>query len=250
MMWHGKKNVQPEGTTPAATHAPQNDKADRITAALAKIQDPPAAAVLPGAVVKAGMTTMPSQRPAMPPPQPEPAEDVARPLAASPGEPTASETKTETPSSHAKFPQLSSFNASELKKLRRSTTPEKDVAQVYAPTNPEADATIALHAAEQKKQAAAVAAAAAKNASRVPHDELFSPQMVSQKKRFILLAAGWLAAVPVAFGVYTIVRTVTHDQLRGFAGLLAMTPVYLLGLYGLVGWIPLVLLYIKTQRES
>jgi hypothetical protein len=68
------------------------------------------------------------------------------------------------------------------------------------------------------------------------------------KKKFYKLLGLWLGALPVGFIMYSLVHLVARNGLHGFLGLVVMLPIYVIWLYGIIGWIPVMLEYLKTQK--
>ena len=118
--------------------------------------------------------------------------------------------------------------------------------ETIAPTAPDPEATIAFHIAEKKRVEETEAAAREAEKWHVTPAEIKEKHL--DKRQLYKLLGLWLGAIPVAFIIYTVARLIAGTGLRGIVGFIVMTPVYVIGLYGLVGWIPVMLLYMRTRK--
>ena len=128
--------------------------------------------------------------------------------------------------------------------LFRSGGDQADAAAaLIIPTNPEADAAIPAAAAERElERAAAEAAAREKQFDVVPATFVETP--LNRRLIYTLIAA-WLGAVPVALIIYAL----TSAKVSGVLGALISAVEYLLAIYSLLGWVPLMVLYIKRRNH-
>jgi hypothetical protein len=210
----------------------KDQESDNLAAALARLKDPPKAEALIGSVVSAGQTASTAHA--------TPASQAAPPKT-----PQVNQKKKHSPKGKLSPTDIAALAKLVQRKEAATQSPEPP-SQLIAPTNPDADATIAAHVAEKQREADAVAAVQEAEKWHVEKAQIKEP--VLGKHRLYILLGLWLAAVPLALVLYAVISFVASSALHGALGTLIMLPMYALGIYGLVGWIPLVLLYMKTQK--
>ena len=115
---------------------------------------------------------------------------------------------------------------------------------MVTPTNPEPDALIAEHIAEKER------AATERRSENASFPQATFAQQKIDRRRLYQLGAIWLCAVPLASGLYGLLHLLLGERISEPLGNTLMVAVYVCGLYGLVGWIPLVLLYIYPNNPD
>ena len=118
---------------------------------------------------------------------------------------------------------------------------------MIAPTNPDPEAAIATHIAQKKKAEEADAAAIEAEKWHVSQAKIHEKTL--DTKGLYRLIALWLGAIPVAFILYKITQALGADKATGIGRYLYIAPIYLIAMYSLVGWIPVVLLYMRTRKD-
>lgn len=118
---------------------------------------------------------------------------------------------------------------------------------VIVPTQIEPDAPIA--AARQEIQA-----------QQQPHPpeapKVYHPSLAktapakSRKSKYIVLTSLWLLGVPLAMIANAIVISSQAEQLPELIKFALVLVSYVSGLYGVLGWIPLALCYMRDQRKG
>lgn len=221
-------------------------EAEQINAALAKLKDPPRAGSLVGTVVNAGQ-------------QPSPASDVVVRVSedttlvhAAIAQPTPHRPPllASSPATSVTKGPLAGADLKQLSRLLYSTKPANldgvQSAHVIAPTAPDADAAIPKAAAE-----VAYEEQLARQEEESKHIKAAPAAFVepSIKMRPLYMYGGlWLSAIPVALILYMLSGVIPGGRSPGIVDFVFMVVEYALGLYGLVGWVPLVLLYRKSVR--
>lgn len=273
MKRHHKSDSLQSSQSSAEAVTPEDEKAASIAAALAKLKDPPSPQSIVGAVIKAGETEMPVQAHNEPqavvlPQQTKPtsssaevhdtlqkpidhdsihkAQETPKPLlkkAAAVTEALKSELLKDGPLDPKDLLKLGEI-IKQNEKAKEAEAPIKT--ETIAPTAPDPEATIAFQIAEKKRIEAAEAAAREAEKWHVTPAKIKERQL--NKKQLYKLLGLWLGAIPTAFILYTLARLIAGENLRGLLGFIIMTPIYAIALYGLVGWIPLVLLYMRTRK--
>jgi hypothetical protein len=239
---------------------PEDEKAAQLAAALAKLKDPPAPAALIGSAVKAGES-------------PHTAEQRAEPRTATPQDaskdagdvdilektqqvaaPLLKKAAAITEAVKEQLTQDGPLEAKDLLKLgeviKRKEQPAPEPAiktQTIAPTNPDPEAAIVTQIAEKQRVADAEVAAAEAKKWHVEKADIHEAKL--NKAKMYKLTAYWLGAIPAAFILYALIRLTLGSHVRGVVGVIIMAPMYIMGLYGLFGWIPLMLEYLKTQKR-
>lgn len=268
MARHHKADKSHTQDSAGAVPTPGDEQAAALAAALAKLKDPPPPQALVGSVVQAGGSVQPSagahhgstpasapaqrsgsptpthQTHQTPPEHPHPEHVPVLEKAAAVTEALKTQLSQDGPLDPKDLLKL----AAVLKQKQPPAPPEPAIkTETIVPTAPEPDATIAFQIAEKKRIAEAEAAAAEAEKWHVEQAKIHERKL--DKPKMYKLAAYWLAAIPVAFILYWLARLIGGNHLRGIIGLVVMLPIYLLGIYGLVGWIPLMLEYLKTQKR-
>ncbi len=125
--------------------------------------------------------------------------------------------------------------------------------EVFAPTeaDPNAPISAAAEEARQRETAAQVAEAeelskAANRYSTVTSHKVQNPfRMMVRSKRLLVSALVWLCAMPLAFGLYSLEERMPG----GIAATILLAVVYIIGAYGMLGWIPLMVFYIREDKD-
>lgn len=219
------------------------DKAAQIEAALAKLHDPPRAESLIGTVISAGQ------------PQRQPPVEIQTgiPVGGHAQLPKQSAGQDLSSVQHTKAPK-GPLNAADLRKLGKllpsaktsKTTQPSSASFVIAPTAPEPDAPIPAAAAEVAREAEA--ARLAEEARHVKAAPAQFDELHLDMHRMYVYGGLWLAAIPVAMIVYVLSGVIPGGRSPGIVDFICLALEYVLGIYGLVGWVPLVLLYRKRRR--
>lgn len=157
--------------------------------------------------------------------------------------PTPTPKTHEGPLSKKELSALGDF----LKQKKKAPTPKTAATPVITPTNPDPEAAIATHIAQKKKAEEAEAAAIEAEKWHVSQAKIHEKTLDS--KELYRLIALWLAAIPVAFILYKITQALGADKATGIGRYLYIAPIYLIAMYSLVGWIPVVLLYMRTRKD-
>lgn len=254
MKRHHSSDVPSSDTSARGAQTPEDEKAAHIAAALAKLKDPPHPSALIGQVVKAGeepvrqYVTSPTE---VTPASPVYTDSLESQITGS--IPVRSqEQELPQPAEPAKksgpLDPKELLRFGELLKQKQPPPPEPTIkAEVFAPTNPDPEATIAFQIAEKKRLEEEAAAAIEAEKWHVNQAKIHEVKL--DKQKMYKLVAFWLGAIPAAFIMYGLVRLIGGSHVRGLVGFLVMLPIYLLGMYGLFGWVPLMLEYLKTQKR-
>lgn len=226
-----RKVISPTQTNDRLTSDDVGEQvSDNLGGALDKIKDPPRPENLVGTVVRADGVVMP--------PTQSRTETVAK---------KANSSVSPHPEGDGEFsPAELSAYASLIKKKPSVPQPLAVSAEVIMPTNPDDDAIVAAQVAEMKREADAKHAATEADKWNVDKANIAEPKL--DKRQLYVLGVLWIGAVPCALIVYELLNTRTSDAVGG-GGTFVMIIVYLLGFYGLVGWVPLVLRYIKMRKR-
>lgn len=282
MAWRRKKSNE-SLPSPSKTDSEEDAKTANLQAAFAKIKYPPPVVSMVGAVVHAdgkvegqhpisspaspqsaspipqtpvpAATTVaktpapenPSSEtvPAAPTPvQAKVAPEAENPVTLAPQTASTPTLKThEGPLSKKELTALGDF----LKQKKKTSTPKTAATPVIAPTDPDPEAAIATHIAQKKKAEEADAAAIEAEKWHVSQAKIHEKTLDS--KELYRLIALWLGAIPVAFILYKITQALGADKATGIGRYLYIAPIYLIAMYSLVGWIPVVLLYMRTRKD-
>lgn len=284
MAWRRKKSNK-SLPSPSKTDSEEDAKTANLQAAFAKIKYPPPVVSMVGAVVHAN-GKVEGQHPTSSPPSPQNASPLpqtpvpaATTVAKTPApEKTSNETASAAPTPvqaklipAAENPvALASQTASTptpipkthegplskkeltalgdfLKQKKKTPTPNTAATPVIAPTDPDPEAAIATHIAQKKKAEEAEAAALEAEKWHVSQAKIHEKTLDS--KELYRLIALWLGAIPVAFILYKITQALGADKATGVGRYLYIAPIYLIAMYSLVGWIPVVLLYMRTRKD-
>ncbi|QQS19693.1 hypothetical protein IPL85_05510 [Candidatus Saccharibacteria bacterium] len=278
MAWH-RKNL---GTSPPQSAQTPGSKKDEKTAsleaALAKIQYPPPAETMVGAVIQANSnqvanTAQVAAQPALSELKPQELAPEAKqsdplpahkPKSVSPAPhanlpvppPVRTQVQSNDPVQPAKTNHLGPLDSKELLALGTflKTKKQKTVVQqspiktdTIAPTNPDPYATISTHIADKKKAEQARAAEEDENKWHVTKAKIHEPTL--DIKKVYRYSAYWGGSMVLAAISYTATRIFGVDDLHSLLQAIIMLPIYLLGLYGVAGWIPVVLLYIRNRKD-
>lgn len=136
--------------------------------------------------------------------------------------------------------------ALEVLTRKKPKAPANDLAsETIAPTNPDPESALLVAAAE--KERARVEAEAAANEKKFDVTPAHFQEHQFNRRPFIVLACLWLAAVPVAMILYAVAYG-EDGASSAVIGRLTTLITYILGAYGLLGWIPLVLLYMRRRN--
>lgn len=130
-----------------------------------------------------------------------------------------------------------------LKRNEKPPQPNTPPAETIQPTHIDPDAAIPAAIAEIEKEKAAQAAAEQAKKFEVTPAQFVETQI--DRRHVYILAGAWLGAVPLAIIVYVLTRSVKP----GFINDLITLIEYALGLYGLLGWVPLMVLYMKRRTH-
>lgn len=284
MAWRRKKSNE-SLPSPSKTGSEEDAKTANLQAAFAKIKYPPPVVSMVGAVVHAD-GKVEGQRPISPPASPQNASPIPQTLVPAattvaktsvPEKPSnetvlaaptpaqakvtpevenpvalstqAASTPTPTPKTHEgplSKKELSALGEF-LKQKKKAPTPNTAATPVIAPTNPDPEAAIATHIAQKKKAEEADAAAIEAEKWHVSQAKIHEKTLDS--KELYRLVALWLGAIPVAFILYKITQALGADKATGIGRYLYIAPIYLIAMYSLVGWIPVVLLYMRTRKD-
>lgn len=284
MAWRRKKSNE-SLPSPSKTDSEEDAKTANLQAAFAKIKYPPPVVSMVGAVVHAD-GKVEGQRPISPPASPQNASPIPQTLvpaattvaktsvpekpsnetasaattpvqakpaheAQSPVAPAPQTTSTSTPTPKTHEGPLSKKELTALgdflKQQKKAPLPKTQVTPVIAPTNPDPEAAIASHIAQKKKAEEAEAAALEAEKWHVSQAKIHE-KTVDSKELYRLIAL-WLGAIPVAFILYKITQALGADKATGIGRYLYIAPIYLIAMYSLVGWIPVVLLYMRTRKD-
>lgn len=125
--------------------------------------------------------------------------------------------------------------------------------KTVAPTQIEKDATIAAAAEalrkEREAQAAAEAAKREIEAKRYHASDNPLHVIAGSKKKYVIALAMWLAAVPLAIILYSLVSVIFKYNVPLAVNVSVTIILYPLGIYGLLGWIPLVVFYMREHND-
>ena len=158
-----------------------------------------------------------------------------------------------TPHLHKKL--ADPFIAAHLREAVAVLQPQKkavnqghsEVEEVFAPTQVDPEAPIALAVATVKERQAALEAKEQAEAARPEYRYKQSQPIrigVFVTRKSIVLATLWLLAIPLAVIMYNVTAS-----LQSAAATFASVAEYLLGAYGAFGWIPLVVFYIREHKD-
>ncbi len=244
------QDEQPHESSPLGKSS-ADDEAARIAAALAKLKDPPKPEALVGSVVTAGSS--PAKYLRSDQEDQESSVDSSQAAVRKTTEHTVvKKAVAVTKTLKTQLTKDGPLDAKDLLKLgeimKQKSTPPEPVAkaETIAPTNPDPQAAIAFQIAEKKR--AEEEATAAVEAEKWHVEQAKIQEATLNKPKLYRLAAYWLCAIPTAFLLYQVVQLVDEGGPRGFVGFLVMLPIYGIGFYGVVGWVPLVLEYLKVKR--
>ncbi|PID30953.1 hypothetical protein CSA80_00555 [Candidatus Saccharibacteria bacterium] len=268
MAWRYHKPTAPATSASGSKPASAKDESEsHLEAALAKIQSPPPMSSMVGAVIHADGSVeggrSPSTSPASPPPPPAtqqktaPSRSVAPAKAAAkaapPPEPALPKRSSSVPAAHAqKIKHHGPLDKKELlalgdflKQQKRADSTPSLATPIIAPTAPDPDAAIPALIAEQKKTLEAKAAEEDAKKWHVTKVDIHD-RTINMKKMY-RYGAVWIGAVPLAVVMYYSAQAL-GDSLQGTARQLFFVAIYVIAGYVLVGWIPLVLEYLKAQK--
>lgn len=140
-----------------------------------------------------------------------------------------------------------------LKKLPRHER-NQPATTVFTPTEADPDATIAAAVEEARQREMAAQAAEAEELSKAANRyseanaarKVQNPfRVILRSKKLSMYAAVWLCAVPLAFGLYGLEEHVSSNAMA--TGLMVL--VYIIGAYGMLGWIPLMVFYMREDKD-
>lgn len=276
MAWHRHKPKTEASQGTETTQAKKDEKELHLEAAFAKIKYPPPVETLVGTVIQAGSTAMSKPTPTASSMNTESEKSAQsaqqnKPVAQNPTMP--SEHAITTPqTSHAASSVQPSEVASQrsaateptgplspgelhalgtfLKQKQQEKPPEASKSakeNTITPTNPDPEATIALQVAEKKKAEVALAAEEEEKKWHVTQANIIDHQ-VDTKKIYVGIAY-WLGSLLAAVVLYFLSQTFRIDDANNLVQILIMTPIYLLALYGVAGWIPVMLLYMRNRKD-
>jgi hypothetical protein len=97
---------------------------------------------------------------------------------------------------------------------------------------------------KQEREAAEAAELAAAEARKYHPPETLGI-IAEHKSKFIRYLVLWLASAPLSIGMYLGLDKVFKSDIPVFRNVPAMIIIFVLALYGLLGWIPLMILYIR-----
>lgn len=278
MAWHRKKSNAPSAQT--SNVGPEEDeKTVHLQAALSKIKDPMPAVSMVGAVVHAdgkveGLrpVAQDASHKAAPVRQASAPGAASAPLATTQSKPvaepgsvtpisvpsqpvtTAAQPEAALPVEPAKESSNGPLDWKELTALgdflkQQKKEPAQSVAAapVIAPTNPDPEAAIPTHIAHKKKTEEAEAAAAEAKKWHVTKAKIHEKTI--DHKRMYRLIGLWIGAIPVAFLLYLLAQALGADKITGIGRYIFIVPIYLIAAYSLVGWIPVMLLYMGSRKD-
>ena len=159
------------------------------------------------------------------------------------------------PTPHPHKESADPFIATHLHEALAVLQPQKEavnkghsaVEEVFAPTQVDPDAPIALAIAAAKERQAALGAKEQAEAARPAYRYKQLPPIkigVFVTRKSIVFAALWLLAIPLAVVMYNVTASL-QPAVATFASVIE----YLLGAYGAFGWIPLVVFYIREHKD-
>lgn len=126
-------------------------------------------------------------------------------------------------------------------------TGQQFVAPTIAPTNPDPDATIAQHISEKQKAQEKLAAEEEAKKWHVTQARIVEQKLDTKKVKEMITY--WLGSLALSIVLYVLAHAFHADSAGGFVQVLVMVPIYLLALYGVAGWIPLMLLYMRNRKD-
>ncbi|MCA9326981.1 hypothetical protein KDA14_00450 [Candidatus Saccharibacteria bacterium] len=175
--------------------------------------------------------------------------DTAHSVTHEPNTHPKSETPSEPPADKATEREFILSHANEaldVLKRKKPKAPANEVtAETIAPTNPDPESAIMVAAAERERERAeAEAAAKAKKFDVTPVQ--FQERKLN-RRLFVVLACLWLAAVPAAMILYGVAYS-EDGVSSAVVGRLVTLITFMLGTYGLLGWIPLMVLYMRRRN--